>query len=87
MNSSRTAQSTDSLGLMYPGQTDLATWTTHREAGYTTYSVGSPSAWNALFLDRGAAEIAAGDFGGSYCEWNGCTGHMVTILEREAEAE
>ena len=84
MNSNRTS---DSLLLEYPGETDLVTRHAHRDAGYTTYSVGIPSAWSAFFLDQGAAEMAAGEFGGSYCRWDGKTGHMVTVPEREAEAE
>ena len=83
MNSSGTS---DSLRLEYPGETDLATWNAHRNAGYTTYTVGSPPAWDAYFLDRGAAEMAAGEFGDSYCRWDGKTGHVVTVSEREAEA-
>ena len=31
--------------------------------------------------------MAAGEFGGSYCRWDRKTGHMVTVPEREAEAE
>ena len=86
MNSSQAAHSTDSLRLEYPGETDLVTWNAHRDAGYTTYSVGTPPAWSAFFLDQGVAEMAAGEFGGSYCQWDGKTGHMVTASEREAEA-
>jgi hypothetical protein len=86
VNGSRTSQSTGSRGLKYPGTTDLATWNALRDAGNTTYTVGIPPAWSALFLDRGAAELAAEDFGGSYCEWNSCIGHMVAVHEREAEA-
>jgi hypothetical protein len=81
VNSSRTSDSTDSLRLEYPGETDLVTWNAHRDAGYTTYTVGSPPTWDAYFLDRGAAEMAAGEFGGSYCRWDGKTGHMVTVPE------
>jgi hypothetical protein len=87
VNSSRASQSTDSLRLEYPGETDLATWNAHRDAGYTTYSVGAPPAWSAFFLDQGAAEMAAGEFGCFYCQWDGKTGHMVAVSEREAEAE
>ena len=86
MNSSRTSQSTDSLRLEYPGETDLVTWNARRDAGYATYTVGSPPVWDAYFLDQGAAEMAAGEFGGSYCRWDGKTGHMVIVSEREAEA-
>ena len=50
MNSNRTS---DSLLLEYPGETDLVTWNAHRDAGYTTYSVGIPPAWSAFFLDQG----------------------------------
>jgi hypothetical protein len=30
--------------------------------------------------------MASGEFGGSYCRWEGKTGHIVTVPEREAEA-
>ena len=83
MNSNRTS---DSLLLEYPGETDLVTWNAHRDAGYATYTIGGHPAWDAYFLDQGAAEMAAGEFGGSYCRWGGTTGHMVTVSEREAEA-
>jgi hypothetical protein len=86
VNRNQTSQSNDSLRLEYPGEADLVTWNARREAGYTTCTVGSPPTWDAYFLDRGAAEMAAGEFGGSYCQWDGKTGHMVTVPEREAEA-
>jgi hypothetical protein len=86
MNSGRSSHSTDSLRVEYPSETDLITWNAHRDAGYTTYSVGIPPTWSAFFLDQGAAEMAAGELGRSYCQWDGKTGHMVTVSEQEAEA-
>jgi hypothetical protein len=63
-----------------------ADWGRYREAGVTTFAVG-PVTRPAVYIDRGEAELAADEAGGSYIEWRGCIGHQVLTAEAQAYAE
>jgi hypothetical protein len=38
-----------------------------------------------VFLDRESAEAAADEYGGTFVQWDGRTGHVVTTAEYDAD--
>ncbi len=90
MNSNQTSRSTDSRGMKYPGATDLATWNAHRDAGYTTYTVGN-SALAALAIQvtalKGNLSRVRGDLDAARREFAEQLTAVATRLEGMAASE
>jgi len=62
-------------------------WTQLADSGATTYMVGEPAHWTGVFADRSAAEALADEHGGTFIEWTGRTGHIVTTADCDLELE
>jgi hypothetical protein len=65
----------------------LTDWGRRMDAGETTFVVGPVPGRCAVYLDRAEAEAAADELGGTYIEWIGHTGHLVTTPEYQAAIE
>ena len=65
-------------------------WDRLMSAGETTCAVGPVPAPHAVFVDRAEAEQAAALLDGKFIQWDGATGHQLTIdspeFQREPEA-
>jgi hypothetical protein len=63
-----------------------AEWSALAARGVTTYEAGPPGGNTAVFLDRESAEAAADEYGGgTFIQWDGRTGHVVTTAEYDAD--
>jgi hypothetical protein len=47
--------------------------------------VGQPANWTGVFADRSEAEALADEHSGTFVQWTGRTGHLVTTAEYELE--
>ena len=62
-------------------------WAQLADSGATTFTVGQPANWIGVFAERSAAEALADEHGGTFVEWAGRTGHVVTTAEHDLELE
>jgi hypothetical protein len=62
-------------------------WAQLADSGTTSYTVGQPANWIGVFADRSEAEALADEHGGTFIEWTGRTGHIVTTAEYDPEIE
>lgn len=62
-------------------------WAQLADSGATTYTVGEPASWIGVFADRSEAEAVADRHSGTYIQWTGRTGHVVTTAEYDLELE
>ena len=53
----------------------------------TTYTAGQPASWIGVFADRSEAEALADEYGGTFIEWTGRTGRVVTTAEHDLGLE
>ena len=60
-------------------------WAQLADSGTTTYTVGQPANWIGVFADRSEAEALADEHGGTFIEWTGRAGHVVTTAEHDLE--
>jgi hypothetical protein len=62
-------------------------WAQLADSGATTYTVGQPANWTGVFADRSDAEALADEHGGTFIEWTGRTGHLVTTAGYDLDLE
>ena len=60
-------------------------WAQLADSGATTYTVGQPANWIGVFADRSEAEALADEHSGTFVQWTGRTGHVVTTAEYDLE--
>ena len=60
-------------------QITLGEWNRLMSAGETTYAVGPVPSPLAVFATRAEAEQAAALLDGKFIQWDGPTGHQLTI--------
>lgn len=60
-------------------------WAQLADSGATTYTVGQPANWIGAFADRSEAEALADEHSGTFVQWTGRTGHLVTTAEYDLE--
>ena len=60
-------------------------WAQLADSGATTYTVGQPANWTGVFADRSEAEALADEHSGTFVQWTGRTGHLVTTAEYDLE--
>jgi hypothetical protein len=67
-------------------QITMAEWGQLRTQGATTYAVGPVPGKCSVFTGRTEAEQAAAEGDGTFIQWDGTTGHQVTVPDVEMEA-
>jgi hypothetical protein len=60
-------------------------WAQLVNSGAITYTVGQPANWIGAFADRSEAEALADEHSGTFVQWTGRTGHLVTTAEYDLE--
>jgi len=60
-------------------------WAQLADSGAITYTVGQPANWIGAFADRSEAEALADEHSGTFVQWTGRTGHLVTTAEYDLE--
>ncbi len=60
-------------------------WAQLADSGAITYTVGQPANWTGVFTDRSEAEALADEHSGTFVQWTGRTGHLVTTAEYDLE--
>jgi hypothetical protein len=60
-------------------------WAQLADSGTITYTVGQPANWIGAFADRSEAEALADEHSGTFVQWTGRTGHLVTTAEYDLE--
>ena len=57
------------------------------DTGAITYTVGQPANWTGVFADRPEGDALADEHSGTFVQWTGRTGHLVTTAEYELNWE
>ena len=68
-------------------QITLGEWDRLMSAGETTYAVGPVPSPLAVFVTRAEAEQAAALLDGKFIQWDGPTGHQLTIYSPDFHVE